>query len=199
MTELPFGEYVYLISSTSMQKENPVANFVRPIQIRCSKYKFAERSHNFLIKRNPKNAKNCNRAKQYQKKNGLTVPPFCATDLYRATGIRYWIFLLHGCRTNQINIFSPKGGSVKPFLVLFCFVAIFCIFRISFDTERNSKTDFPLAQVWSLSRSQRSPKISCIGNCIKRLWLRSANLYFVQRIFIGRAEFATGFSFWMSN
>ena len=41
--------YVYLISSTSMQKENPVANSGRPIQIRCAKYKFAERSHNFLM------------------------------------------------------------------------------------------------------------------------------------------------------
>ena len=41
--------YVYLISSTSMQKENPVANSVRPIKIRCAKYKFAERSRNFLM------------------------------------------------------------------------------------------------------------------------------------------------------
>ena len=41
--------YVYLISSTSMQKENPVANSVRQIKIRCAKYKFAERRHNFLI------------------------------------------------------------------------------------------------------------------------------------------------------
>ena len=31
--------YVYLLSSTSMQKENPVANSVRPIKIRCAKYK----------------------------------------------------------------------------------------------------------------------------------------------------------------
>ena len=41
--------YVYLISSTSMQKENPVANSVRQIKICCAKYKFAERSHNFLL------------------------------------------------------------------------------------------------------------------------------------------------------
>ena len=41
--------HVYLISSTSMQKENPVANSVRQIKIRCAKYKFAERSHNFLM------------------------------------------------------------------------------------------------------------------------------------------------------
>ena len=41
--------YVHLISSTSMQKENPVANSVRQIKIRCAKYKFAERSHNFLM------------------------------------------------------------------------------------------------------------------------------------------------------
>ena len=41
--------YLYLISSTSMQKENPVANSVRQIKIRCAKYKFAERSHNFLM------------------------------------------------------------------------------------------------------------------------------------------------------
>ena len=32
-----------------MQKENPVANSVRQIEIRCAKYKFATRSHNFLI------------------------------------------------------------------------------------------------------------------------------------------------------
>ena len=32
-----------------MQKENPVANFVRQIKIRCAKYKFAERSHNFFM------------------------------------------------------------------------------------------------------------------------------------------------------
>ena len=49
--------------------------------------------------------------------------------------------------------------------------------------------DFPLAQIWSLSRSQRTPKMSCIGNCIKKLWLRSANLYFAQRISIWRTEF----------
>ena len=42
--------YVNLISSTSMQKENPVANSVRQIKIRCAKYKFAARSHNFLVK-----------------------------------------------------------------------------------------------------------------------------------------------------
>ena len=41
--------YVYFISSTSMQRENPVANSVRQIKIRCAKYKFAERSHNFLM------------------------------------------------------------------------------------------------------------------------------------------------------
>ena len=32
-----------------MQKENPVANSVRQIKLRYAKYKFAERSHNFLI------------------------------------------------------------------------------------------------------------------------------------------------------
>ena len=42
--------YVYLISSTSMQKETPVANSVRQIKIRCTKYNFAERSHNFLMR-----------------------------------------------------------------------------------------------------------------------------------------------------
>ena len=41
--------YVYLISSASMQKENPVANSVRQIKIRCPKYKFVERSQNFLM------------------------------------------------------------------------------------------------------------------------------------------------------
>ena len=41
--------YVNLISSTSMQKENPFWNSVRQIEIRCAKYKFAERSHNFLM------------------------------------------------------------------------------------------------------------------------------------------------------
>ena len=41
--------YAYLISLTSMQKENPFWNSVRQIKIRCAKYKFAERSHNFLM------------------------------------------------------------------------------------------------------------------------------------------------------
>ena len=137
---------------------------------------------------------------------------FCATNFYRSNGIRYWIFLLHQCRTNQINILTlQKAARSNHFLVLFCSVAIFCIFWISFDTERNSKMDFPLAQVWSLSRSQRPLKISCIDNCFKKLWLRSANLYFAQRIFIpsvnlyfaqrifiGRTEFATRFSFCMN-
>ena len=50
LTEPPFGEYMfYLISSTSMQKENPVANSVCQIKIRYAKYKVAERSHNFLM------------------------------------------------------------------------------------------------------------------------------------------------------
>ena len=40
---------VYLISSTSIQKENPVANSGRPIKIRCAKYKFVERTNNFLM------------------------------------------------------------------------------------------------------------------------------------------------------
>ena len=41
--------YVYLISSTSMQKENPFWNSVRQIKICCAKYKFMERSHNFFM------------------------------------------------------------------------------------------------------------------------------------------------------
>ena len=41
--------YVYLISSTSIQKENPFWNSIRQIKIRCAKYKIAERSHNFLM------------------------------------------------------------------------------------------------------------------------------------------------------
>ena len=41
--------YVYLISSTSMQMENPFWNSVRQTKIRCAKYKFAERSRNFLM------------------------------------------------------------------------------------------------------------------------------------------------------
>ena len=32
-----------------MQKENPFWNSVRQIKVRCAKYKFAERSHNFLM------------------------------------------------------------------------------------------------------------------------------------------------------
>ena len=32
-----------------MQKKNPVVNSVHQIKIRCAKYKFAERSHNFLM------------------------------------------------------------------------------------------------------------------------------------------------------
>ena len=41
--------YVYLISSTSMQKENPVANSVCYIKIRFAKNKFAKQSHNFIM------------------------------------------------------------------------------------------------------------------------------------------------------
>ena len=41
--------YVYLIISTSVQKQNPVANSVRQIKNRCAKNKFAERTDNFLI------------------------------------------------------------------------------------------------------------------------------------------------------
>ena len=41
--------YVYSISSTSMQKQNPLANSVRQIKIRCATYKFAKRSDNFLM------------------------------------------------------------------------------------------------------------------------------------------------------
>ena len=32
-----------------MQKENPVANSVHQMKIRCAKYTFAERSYNFLM------------------------------------------------------------------------------------------------------------------------------------------------------
>ena len=45
----PLESIVYLISSSSMQKENPYGNSVRQIKIRCAKYKFAERSHTFLM------------------------------------------------------------------------------------------------------------------------------------------------------
>ena len=112
---------------------------------------------------------------------------FCATDFYLSNGFRYWIFLLHGCWTNQIN---------KPFFWYFlALLQFFCIFRMPIDTERNSEMDFRLAQMWNFSRSQKSPKASCICDFIKKLWLRSANLYFVRRIFIWRPEFASGFSF----
>ena len=126
---------------------------------------------------------------------------FCATDFYLANGIPEWIFLLHGCWNNQINIYSPKGGSVKPFfgtfLLCFNFLEFFEFLGFPFHTEWNSRMNFPLAQIWSLSRSQLTPKMSCIGNCIKKLWLRSAILYFAQRIFIWRMEFQNLFSFCM--
>ena len=76
-------------------------------------------------------------------------------------GIPEWIFLLHGCRTNQINIYYPKGGSVKPyfgtFLLCFNFFDFLNFFGFPFHTEWNSRMDFPLAQIWSLWRSQRTP------------------------------------------
>ena len=126
---------------------------------------------------------------------------FCATDFYLANGIPKCIFLLHGCRTNQINIYSPKGGSVKPFfgtfLLCFNFLDFLNFLDFFFHTEWNSKINFPLAQILSLSRSPRTPKMSCIGNCIKKLRPRSANLYFAQRIFIWRTEFQNVFSFCM--
>ena len=40
-------------------------------------------------------------------------------------------------------------------------------------------------------------KDELLGNRIKKLWLRSAVLYFAQRIFIWRTEFQNGFSFCM--
>ena len=58
---------------------------------------------------------------------------FCATDFYLANGIPEWIFLLHGCRTNQINIYSPKGGSVKPFFGTFLLCFNFLDFWIFLD------------------------------------------------------------------
>ena len=127
---------------------------------------------------------------------------FCATDFYLANGIPEWIFLLHGCRTNEINIYSPKGGSVKPFFgtFLLCFIFFFGFFEfLGFPshTKWNSRMDFSLEQIWSLSRSQLTPKMSCIGNCINKLRLRSANLYLAQRILIWRTEFQNGFSFCM--
>ena len=99
--------------------------------------------------------------------------------------------------TNILNPLHPwytRAARSNRFLVLFCSVLIFWI---SFERNGIPKMDFPLEKVWSLSRSQRSPKISCIGNCIKKLWLRSANLYFAQRNFFWRTEFQNGFSFWM--
>ena len=125
---------------------------------------------------------------------------FWATDFYLANGIPEWIFLLHGCRTNQINYTLQRAARSNHFLVLFCYVLIFWIFEFFgfyFHTEWNSRMDFPLVQIWSLSTSQRTPKMSCIGNCIKKLWLRSANLYFAQKIFIWRTEFQNEFSFCM--
>ena len=78
---------------------------------------------------------------------------FCATDFYLANGIPKWIFLLHGCRTNQINIHSPMGGSVKPFFGTFLLCFNFLDFLIFLSHGMNSKMDFPLAQIWSLSIS----------------------------------------------
>ena len=126
---------------------------------------------------------------------------FCATDFYLANGIPEWIFLLHGCRTNQINIYSPKGGSVKPFFgtFLLCFNYFDFLNFLDFLFTWNGIPEwiFLWPQTWSLSRSQLTPKMSCIGNCIKKLWLRSPILYFAQRIFIWRMEFQNGFSFCM--
>ena len=123
---------------------------------------------------------------------------FCTTDFYLVNGIPEWIFLLHGCRTNQINYTIQRAARSNHILELFCYVLIFLIFWIfwiSFSHGMEFQNGFPLAQIWSLWRSKRTPNMSCIGNCIKKLWLRSANLYFGQRIFIWRTEFQNGFSF----
>ena len=125
----------------------------------------------------------------------------CSANLYFAQRIFIW-------RTEFQNGFSfcmdvelikltytlQRGARSNHFLVLFCYFLIFWIF---FHTEWNSKMDYPLAQIWSLSRSQRTPKMSCIGNSIKKLWLRSANLYFAQLIFMWRTEFQNQCSFCM--
>ena len=125
---------------------------------------------------------------------------FCATDFYLANGIPKWIFLLHGCRTNQINIYSPKGGSVKPFFGTFLLCFNFLDFLDFLSHGMNSKMDFPLAQIWSLSISQRTPKMSCIGNCIKKLWLRSALCILRNGFLSGERNSKMDFPFaWMSN
>ena len=41
--------YVYFISLTSMQKENPVPNSIRPKKFRCAKYKNAKRGLNSIM------------------------------------------------------------------------------------------------------------------------------------------------------
>ena len=48
LSEPPF-RCVYLISSTSTQKENPVASFLPRMKIRCAKYKFAKQSDIILM------------------------------------------------------------------------------------------------------------------------------------------------------
>ena len=45
----PLESICSLISSTSIQKENPFWNSIRQIKIRCAKYKFVEQGHNFLM------------------------------------------------------------------------------------------------------------------------------------------------------
>ena len=77
---------------------------------------------------------------------------FCATDFYLANGIRYWIFLLHGCWANQINIYFPKGGSVKPFfgIVLLC-LQIFACFGCPLTRNKIRKWIF----LWHKSEARR--------------------------------------------
>ena len=81
-----------------------------------------------------------------------------SANLYFAQRIFIWrtefasgFSFLQRCWTNQINKYSPKGARSNHFLILSCSDAIFCIFLMPLDAERNSNMNCPLAQIWSLS------------------------------------------------
>ena len=85
---------------------------------------------------------------------------FCATDFYLPNGIRYWIFLLHGCLTNQINIYSLKGGSVKPFFgtFLLCFNFLHLSDALwhgmEFQNGFSFGTSLKLVKIWKVTTDQ---------------------------------------------
>ena len=209
----PWKIYVYLISSTSLQKENPLANSVRQIKIHCAKYKFAERTDNFLmqlliqlifgdlwdldklqtcakgkihlgipfrVKGHPKDEKIATEQKSTKKR------------FDRASLWRVYVYLISSTSMQKENPLSNSLPRIK----------IGCA-KYKFAEQSDIFLMLSLVQlmfgdlVANFVRQVKIKKLIKKIKRIKKLWLRSANLYFAQRIFIWRTEFGNGVSFYM--